>query len=163
MTFGFLLPLSSSLVPCRAGGRGALTFELLVCCGVRCTLLEPRPAKLSRRQLREVADRGLGAGPGEAGAAGAFALPQVRACLAPDTWQQAVDLQRRQQEQQEQQQPLQQQQSAGGVCEAPDKLRAADMCSLSTAAGSAGTDCGAVPHAAELLANCSLVGVLRLV
>ncbi len=37
-----------------AGGQGGLTYELQVVHGVRCTLVEPRPFKLSRFQARQL-------------------------------------------------------------------------------------------------------------
>jgi hypothetical protein len=55
--------------PCRPraaprappGGRGAVTFELAVAHGVKCTLVEPRALKLSRAQHRALKERGVAA------------------------------------------------------------------------------------------------------
>ncbi|GLC52433.1 hypothetical protein PLESTB_000628600 [Pleodorina starrii] len=70
-----------------AGGRGALTFHLLLRCGVAATLVEPRPAKLSRSQHRELAaaagSRGAAAAPS---AAAASQLPQLRRRFEPKLW-----------------------------------------------------------------------------
>ncbi|KXZ53943.1 hypothetical protein GPECTOR_6g861 [Gonium pectorale] len=56
------MPLSPA--PC---GRGALTFALLGA-AVRCTLLEPRPAQLSRSQHRQLEAAGVRPPAGEGGA-----------------------------------------------------------------------------------------------
>ncbi|GIL68581.1 hypothetical protein Vafri_21834 [Volvox africanus] len=68
-----------------AGGRGALTFHLLLRCGVRATLVEPRPAKWSRSQHREVQVAAAAAAmpplaPGE------LTLPQLRRRIEPALW-----------------------------------------------------------------------------
>jgi len=42
-----------------AGGRGSLTFELQAVHGVRCTLVEPRPFKLTKAQRRFLDQRDL--------------------------------------------------------------------------------------------------------
>lgn len=62
------LPRAAAAAAAAAGGRGAVTFELVVRWGVRCTLLEPRPAKLSREQHRQLR---------EAGRPADFQMPQV--------------------------------------------------------------------------------------
>eukprot|EP01116_Phalansterium_solitarium_P007216 TRINITY_DN19757_c0_g1_i1.p1 TRINITY_DN19757_c0_g1~~TRINITY_DN19757_c0_g1_i1.p1 ORF type:complete len:208 (+),score=68.82 TRINITY_DN19757_c0_g1_i1:874-1497(+) len=61
-----------------AGGRGAVSFELLTCNGVRCTLIEPRPLKLDRRQhkwCRRHPERVL--------------PPQLQACASEQLFEQA--------------------------------------------------------------------------
>ncbi|GIM13121.1 hypothetical protein Vretimale_16270 [Volvox reticuliferus] len=68
-----------------AGGRGALTFHLLLRCGVRATLVEPRPAKWSRSQHREIQLVAAAAAmpplaPGE------LTLPQLRRRFEPALW-----------------------------------------------------------------------------
>ena len=40
-----------------AGGRGEMNFELNVLRNVKCTTIDPRPSKLSKRRLRLVEER----------------------------------------------------------------------------------------------------------
>ncbi|KAI8471675.1 MAG: hypothetical protein J3K34DRAFT_520358 [Monoraphidium minutum] len=79
-----------------AGGRGAVTFELVVTHGVKCTLVEPRPFKLSKLQHKTLKGLGVaaqvvreapppGEGGGEPAGAGAAAggAPAAAAGAAP--------------------------------------------------------------------------------
>eukprot|EP00798_Chlamydomonas_sp_ICE-L_P016064 gene16064-22202_t len=56
-TFGKDFLNSGSGVVDVAGGQGALTYELQAVHGVRCTLVEPRPFKLNRFQVKQMKKR----------------------------------------------------------------------------------------------------------
>ena len=62
-----------------AGGRGAVAFELIESHGVRTTVIDPRPARLTKQQHKRVKARG--------GAKGSGVPDSISACLTPQLWQ----------------------------------------------------------------------------
>lgn len=84
-------PTSCTPCPPSSGGAGGVTFELRHVHGIRCSLVDPRPLKLNKPQLRQLQTAGRGASICTVSAAQleqqqdgtAVATPSAAALLAP--------------------------------------------------------------------------------
>lgn len=96
-TFGITFLQSGSGVLDIAGGRGDLSFELLHTHGVKSTVIDPRPVKLSKAQCKLIkkmkkseASGGSGSGSTSASLSKSrydkYLPPQMRMLLTPDIW-----------------------------------------------------------------------------